>query len=750
MVKHNRELSRMLVGFAITFSLVSLLLTAPLPVTGMLAIPSTAVEARFVLYPDGSVELAAEGNMTNPASTAMPAVHVDAQITKSDSMNKASLNATLTLPPEQASQLPFNTTNASVTAQYSNGMVNSSASASLVLPSSLSMPGTPINFSGFPFDSVDFTLSAKYINQSFNGTITVHLVPGFSLGDVHLNFEGNLTKIVVSDSVKVFYNYTLPIPGFPVLNEMYLSQLLQGLADTIQGEGPGSLYNMTLGTLECATLNTTITSIDANSANVSFFVVVQGDFIQFLTNMYSNLASLSGSPGGIPISSLNLTALYSLTKASINATKSADLTMSYSKTNRRFDVQSHSTSDLREYWNATAEITPSLFPPPMQSFIQSMFNETFVSVDSLNSLNETMSYSNGQMNFSNEVVFAGDLNAEVNYLKDAFLNMTEQAGPSQDMLSVLKATEVDISNLKLSLDMQNYSILWSFENVKVTPPTDPINATCFKLRRFFNLTSSPYEPPLQNQQLTLTVQGGSNGTHSVTLSIDPNDPDRPSDPDQFGGNNTMTWSNMSISKLKSLIFNVWPGYAETIFTSTSVTQASPFTIDAKQTSGCTLTLSSISKPATISVRNATSPVDVGPAPASYKMLGSYVQITADSTDVLVNATIRIYYTPEQLAASGLSETDLKIYYWNASASTWVGADTHVDTTQHCAWSVVNHLSTWALMEQQSQVLWQQPWVIASIAIVVAAVMIIIVVVLMRRKKPASPGTKTAETSPQTQ
>jgi hypothetical protein len=749
MVKHNRESIIALVGLAITFLLVSLLFAVPLSVAQIVTVPSTEVEADFVVNPDGSVELAAKGNMTNIFPGSVSALHIDAQVGKDDGMNRTSVNATLALPPEQASQFPFNTTSASATTRYSNGMASSRVNASIVLPNSLSMPGMPINFSGFPFDSLDFALSAKYANQSFNGTITVHLVPGFTFGDVHVNFEGNLTEVVVSDSVEVFYNYTLPIPGFPILSEGYLSQLLQDLNSTITGEGSGSIYNMTLGTLECTTFSTIITRIDANSASVSFFVVIQGDFISFLTSMYSNLARASGSPGGIPISGLNLTALYPLFNASFNATKSADLTMSYSKANRRFDVQADSTSDLREYWSAMAEVYPSLFPPPMQSFIQSMFNETFLSVNSLNSLNETMSYSNGRVNFSNEVVFAGDLNGEVNYLKNAFINMTEQTGPSQSMLSVLKETEVDVSNLKLSLDVQNLSTFWSFENVRVTPPTDPINATCFKLQRFFNLTSSPYEPPLQNQQLKLIVQGGNNGTHSVTLSIDPNDPEKPSDPDQFGSDNTMIWNNMSISKLKSLIFKVWQGYAETIFTSASVTQASPFTIDAEETAGCTLTLTNISRSATISVRNTTSPSDVGSTPATYKMLGSYIQITTDSTDVAVNGTIRIYYKPEQLAASGLSESDLKIYYWDASTSTWIGADTQIDTTQHCAWSVVNHLSTWALLEQPGQALWQQPWFIASIAIAVAAV-IIIAVVALRRKKPAPPETKAAETSQQTQ
>jgi hypothetical protein len=235
----------------------------------------------------------------------------------------------------------------------------------------------------------------------------------------------------------------------------------------------------------------------------------------------------------------------------------------------------------------------------------------------------------------------------------------------------------------------------------------------------------------------------------VTLSNDPNDPDKPPNPDEFGSNNTMIWNNMSLSKLRSLIFTIRPGYAETIFNSTAITQTNPFTIDAKESAGCKLTVTNISKPATISIQNTTSPPDVGSTPTSYKVLGNYVQVTSDSTDMAVNATIFLYYTPEQLAASGLSENDLKIFYWDTTTSSWTAANTNINSTEHCAWTVVNHLSAWAIMGQPGQPIWQQLWFVVAIVVALAALIIIAGAIVMRRRKACSEMKKEETSKPTT-
>jgi len=709
-------------------------------------------EAKFVVYPDGTVGLTGKGNVTGMFQTSGATINMDAQLSKDAGTQSASMNMTMTVPPEQASQFPLNATNVSMATEYSNGLENSGINASVILPSKTDMQGMGMDFTGFPFNSTDFTLSGEYANQSFNGTITVHLVPGLTLGDIHLDLRGNLTGMTINDSIVVFYNYTLPIPGFPNLNQTYLSQMLQMLAMTIQGEGPGSLYNMTLGVFKCTDFNYVIEPIDQNSARISFSAVFQGDFIQLLTSIYTGyIFPNGGNPfgpyiGSLPVSALNST-IYSTLNATCYAAKSAQLTMSYSKATRRLDVQTAATINMKELWNATSEAVEgmqSMYPPQMIPYIQSMYNLTFCSVKSFSG---TISYSSGQLRSSSNYIFEGDLNAEINHVKNAYVDMVNaMAALPSEMMSIMKESDLDISDLQVSVEVRNDTVLWSFDNAKVTPPTDPINATTFKLRRFFNLTSSQFEPPSQNERLELTVQGGSNGTHSVTLFIDPNDLEKPPAPDEFAGGNTMIWNNMSISKLKGLIFKVWEGSAETIYTPTSITPTAPFTIDAKETAGCTLTLTSISKSATISVKNTTS-AGTGSTPAAYKLLGSYIQVATDQTDLTVDLTMCIYYTHEQLNALGLSENDLKIFYWDTATSSWVAGETHLNTAEHYAWTVVNHLSTWAIMGQPAEAPWGQTWFIATVVIVLAAIIIIAALVLRRRKQPPK-ETKASETPPQ--
>ena len=157
-------------------------------------------------------------------------------------------------------------------------------------------------------------------------------------------------------------------------------------------------------------------------------------------------------------------------------------------------------------------------------------------------------------------------------------------------------------------------------------------------------------------------------------------------------------------------------------------------INAKTTASCILTLTNVSKPATICIKNITAPAGVNPLPGTYKALGNYIQITADPEYVTVNFTIRIYYTHEQLSELGLDENSLKILYWDEAANDWVVINTQINTTEHYVWATVNHLSIWALMGQPSPAPWEQPWFLPSIVIIVAVVLISIAVVFLKKKK----------------
>ena len=688
-------------------------------------------EAKFVVYPDGTVGLGGKYNYTSTSPNTGPNIQLNVAVAKENDLHVVSTNTTLTLPPEEASQFPFNVTTASMVNEYSNEILNSEINASTTLPDSWRISSTLFDFSGFPFNSTDLTINGHYANQSFNGTITVHLVPGLTFGDIHVNFEGNATEVTVSDSITVFYNYTLPIPGFPSLNETYLNELLSQLNTTITGKGPSSLYNMTSGVLTCTTFNTTINPIDQNSAKVSFLVVVQGDFLQLLTNIF--MGTLPSSIG-VPYTpgSISNSTIYSMLNATMYATKNCEFTVSYSRNARKIDFQASAMVEEKKYWNMTRDMLVSTYPPEMQPYIKSMLNVTYCS---MRSCTETLSYSDGQMSYAGNYTLEGDVNAEINHLKNIYIDLINSTSPGPEwMIPFLKETDIDISNLKFNFNMSEYSVLLDFDGVKVSPPIDPENATCFRLERFFNLTSSlSGEPPSQNERLKLIVQGGSNETHTVTLFIDPNDPNKVPDPDEFAYGNTMIWNNQSISKLKRLMFKIWEGYAETIYNPSSVTQGNPLTIDAKKTANCLLTLTNISKPATLHIKNMTAPpTGVNPPPETYKLLGNYLQVTVNPPDTTVNATLRIYYTMEQLSELGLDENSLTIFYWDNESNNWVAADTHINTTEHYAWTTVTHLSIWALMGQPIP-LWLQPWFLVLIGIIIIVVVVLVAVGIKRRK-----------------
>jgi hypothetical protein len=219
----------------------------------------------------------------------------------------------------------------------------------------------------------------------------------------------------------------------------------------------------------------------------------------------------------------------------------------------------------------------------------------------------------------------------------------------------------------------------------------------------------------------------------VTLFIDPTDPEKVPDPDEFAEGNTMIWNNQSISKLKRLLFKVWEGHVETVHNPSSVTQDTPFMIHAEETANCILTLTNVSKPVTLCIKNITAPTEVDSPPGTYKVLGNYIQIIADAEDVTASGTMRIYYTPEQLSKLGLDENSLKIFYWDETANEWKAVDTQINTVEHYAWATVSHLSIWTLMAQSTQPLWEQPWFLASIVVIVGFAVVAVVLGLRKKK-----------------
>lgn len=169
-----------------------------------------------------------------------------------------------------------------------------------------------------------------------------------------------------------------------------------------------------------------------------------------------------------------------------------------------------------------------------------------------------------------------------------------------------------------------------------------------------------------------------------------------------------------------------------------VTQSNPFIVDAKEDASTHITITDISDHVTIIVKNIATQTNT-PPPSTWKALGNCVQITVNDTDVTVNATIRIYYTLDQLEAAGIDESTLKIHYWNATSSQWVPVESHINTDEHYVWAIINHFSTWALLGQPASTI--PMWLyIVGIAAIVASI-IVIGAVYIRRRKPHTLATE---------
>lgn len=211
------------------------------------------------------------------------------------------------------------------------------------------------------------------------------------------------------------------------------------------------------------------------------------------------------------------------------------------------------------------------------------------------------------------------------------------------------------------------------------------------------------------------------------------------------GKYNITATCQGVSAAKSLIISYSGIYTidlpttgsqktETITDPDSVNATNPFVIDATDKTSSELIITEIDKPVEVTMRNMTSlPEGVDPLPGTFKLVGNYVEIIANETDATVNATIRIYYTPEEVAELGLIESSLQICYWNATEGKWIPVESQVNTDEHYVWAVVSHFSIWAIMGQLSP-FWTQFWFIALIACVIALIIAVGVVYTVKKKK----------------
>jgi signal peptidase I len=582
----------------------------------------------------------------------------------------------------------------------------------------------------------------------------------------------------------------------------------------------------------------------------------------------------------------------SMMKAAFDSVQDVSIRLSYASATKQFDFKLTLVDKLKELRDTIAPLLPGALPstidPELRSFFESLLNTTHAEISSAL---VSMSYDKGMTDLEATIDFAGDLNAQINYMKDLYIRLVEAQYGHFNMTipwqwPFINQTNVDLSNFKISAKLGETTFEGKVEGIVVTPPREMINATHFRLERFFNLTAPqlPWqgEFPMENQRLRITVVGGTDATHMVTLFR----PTTVPEPDSVAlYSKSMTWFNQTLSSLKDLIFITGPrltgtltvnttpvagevfvngeswgiapqskvvdvgiyevtfgkviGYrkpaaqsvpvyadatptvtgvyvmtngtltittkpawwgevfvngvswgtapqsrtvqtgtytvsfgaidgftsptsqvvtvnenAETRVTGTyepksgtvtaeitdpdNVSSQNPFILDAIDDASVHLTITEASAPITIIVRNVTD-ADDAPPPGTWKLLGNCVQIIVNNTDVTLSATLRIYYTLDQLEAAGLDESTLKIHYWNATAGQWDAAESYVDTSEHYVWTVIHHFSKWAIMGQNQAQTPALPWFIIAAVVVIVALIVVVAVFARKRKTPTAAG-----------
>jgi len=506
----------------------------------------------------------------------------------------AKLNATMILPEEATGMYPYNTSDVVLDATYSGGMLDLTINGQTAIPSYNTM---------FPFNISDAILLADYDGTQLTGNITFHSIGGFPLGDVKVNFAGDRNSLVFTGNANITYG---SYEGFQI-NETILDQMISELTANFTGHGPSSLYNVTMGFLECTQLSTTKNpwSDPSLGADVVYDATVTGN----LTGLIARLMFPQGSSGENMQQSM-----YAALESAVDSVGGGSILLNYYHTSGMATINAHLRSDVEALWNsvlltvpdtlpvaqkamivawlkignATAyaltdavvnasyssaegkitllatvaanatqlkedvkTILPDAVPPEMHGLAESFFNTTYCTLDSSTS---TFDLENGTGTFELAETLHGDFNAEVNYLKAIYIESLNASSPSMLpwQLRLLNATEIDVSDFHLGFRIGYDSNSISFDGFLLKPQPDVLDSVRFVLYNWFN-SAEPFAPPLQDETLKITISGSSNATHTVLLYQPSSVPDPNSSALDY---RSMAWNNASLSSLRSLMFLV--------------------------------------------------------------------------------------------------------------------------------------------------------------------------------------------------
>jgi hypothetical protein len=308
-------------------------------------------------------------------------------------------------------------------------------------------------------------------------------------------------------------------------------------------------------------------------ATIAFDAHISGDFLElfiyYATGGYEN-------PG-----------LDWFAKAFISSIENGHFELAYTKGTGVASMHLTFATNLGKLWTDLESTLPPEVPLEQRRLIELLMNTTLCSVESTT---VSLTYENGRSDMNINATIGPDFNAELNYINNMLITYG-MAQPIPQQWLTINATWLDLSNLSATFNITRTSATASIDGFTVKPPKDPIalEPFHFKLQRLLSLTSYFFyqEPPMKDTRLKITIEGGYNATHIVTLIKPPtvHEPDIIA-PDQT----SMMWLNQSVSGLKDLIFDiryqgvfVWDAQTyRVIFDSNSTVSNFNFNRDTKQ------------------------------------------------------------------------------------------------------------------------------------------------------------------------
>jgi len=513
-----------------------------------------------------------------------------------DGLSNATLGIDLFMPPEASTIYPLNASDFTLNALYADGLLDVTLQGETELP--------PI-----PFNLTDFIAYLDFMGEEISGNITFRTAAGFPLGDIVVYLDGNKTAMHLTGHVNVTYGNFFDMME---LNSTSLQYLLDELNSTLSGPS-GIVYNMTFGMLECTNFNYTKTpwyqESEEAGADVQYNVTISGNFTGFFARLLAQMMNPYDPDSIYPT-------VHAALDSALPSVQNASLEMVYWQAFNTLSLDLHFAYDVYALWEKALELLPptvpteyrtqaeailkiynatsyaikdfsfnasysnslqklrldawilvnstqlkdnmlplllDTVPPQLKPIFEAYLNTTYCTVTSSNM---KCDYVNGTANFEYDWVLEGDFRAEVNHVKRFYIDYLNATIPS--MLTwqyrMINMTEINLNNFLVEFRLGTDSMHFAFNGLIVQPPKDEIDAARFKLYTLFNMPSGdPYEPPRASEKLQVTITGGFNGTHAVLLYA----PGRVPPPDVKSLDYTsMTWENVSISRLKDLVFGI--------------------------------------------------------------------------------------------------------------------------------------------------------------------------------------------------